>query len=186
MIESQIFDRINYTEIPFQIGEYENCSFVNCIFHAVKLTNCIFRECTFTDCDLSLCILTDTTVNDVLFKGCKLVGVQFDFCREFLFSVRFENCDLKLSVFYKRKLKKTRFKNCNLEEADFTESDLSESVFENCKLEKTVFHFTNLEKTDFSTSFSYSIDPEQNRIKKARFSRMGLSGLLDKYGIIIE
>lgn len=186
MTEDLLLERINFTEEAFTKGEYENCMFVNCSFHGINLSNNIFRECTFQDCDLSLCNLTESTLNDISFFGCKLVGVQFDWCRVFLFSVKFENCDLKLSVFYKRKIKKTHFKNCNLQEADFTEAELTESVFDNCDLQRTVFQFTNLEKVNFSTSFNYSIDPEQNRIKKARFSRMGLGGLLDKYGIVIE
>ncbi|MEI6751723.1 MAG: pentapeptide repeat-containing protein [Paludibacter sp.] len=186
MIEDQIFERINFKEKPFLKAEYENCRFLNCNFHKINLNNCIFRECTFIDCDLSLCNLTDTTLNDVFFNGCKLVGVQFDWCRDFLFSVKFENCDLNLSVLYKRKLKKTHFKNCNLQETDFSDADLSESVFDNCDLQRAVFQKTNLEKVDFRTSFNYSIDPEANKIKKARFSRMGLGGLLDKYGIVIE
>jgi len=33
---------------------------------------------------------------------------------------------------------------------------------------------------------NYSIDPELNKIKKARFSTQGIAGLLDKYDIEIE
>lgn len=186
MTEDQIFERLNFTIEAFSKGKFENCRFVNCNFHGISLINNIFRECIFEDCDLSLCNLTDTTLNDVSFFGCKLVGVQFECCRDFLFSVKFENCDLKLSVFFKRKLKKTLFKNCNLQETDFSEADLTESLFDNCDLQRTIFQRTNLEKVDFRTSYNYSIDPEQNRIKKARFSRMGLDGLLDKYGIVVE
>jgi uncharacterized protein YjbI with pentapeptide repeats len=101
-------------------------------------------------------------------------------------SFDFENCLLKLAVFNKLKLKKTRFKNCNLQETDFTETDLNGSVFDNCDFQRAIFHKTNLEKADFRSSFNYSIDPELNRIRKARFSRVGIAGLLDKYGIDIE
>jgi uncharacterized protein YjbI with pentapeptide repeats len=92
--------------------------------------------------------------------------------------VKFENCDLNLAVFFKRKLKKTRFINCNLQETDFTESELNEAVFDNCDLQRAIFHKTNLEKADFRTSYHYSIDPEQNRIKKARFSKNGLEWIV--------
>ena len=78
------------------------------------------------------------------------------------------------------------FTNCNLQEADFTDADLSGSIFDNCDLQRTVFYNTNLEKADFTTSYNYSFDPERNRIKKARFSRPGVTGLLDKYNIEIE
>jgi len=33
---------------------------------------------------------------------------------------------------------------------------------------------------------NYSIDPEKNKIKKARFSTAGIAGLLDKYDIEIS
>ena len=93
---------------------------------------------------------------------------------------------LKLAVFCALKLKKYRFENCNLQEADFTDADLSGSVFTNCDLLRTTFYNTNLEKADFTTSFNYSFDPERNRVKKARFSRNGVLGLLQKYNLDIE
>ena len=43
-----------------------------------------------------------------------------------------------------------------------------------------------LEKADFRGAFNYSLDPELNRIKGARFSPAGLAGLLGKYGIRID
>jgi len=186
MIENKLFERIDYTEKKLPCDVYENCRFVNCNFYNSDLLNVTFRECQFESCDFSMASLKNTAMNDVYFLGCKLVGVQFDECNPFLFSVGFENCVLKLAVFYKTKLKKTRFKNCNLQETDFTEADMTESVFDNCDLQRAIFHKTILEKADFHTSFLYSIDPELNRIKKARFSRLGVVGLLDKYGIDIE
>jgi len=84
------------------------------------------------------------------------------------------------------KLKKMIFKNCNIQEADFSEAELTNSVFDFCDLQRTIFFHTNLEMVDFRTSYNYSIDPEQNKMKKAKFAASGLSGLLDKYNIIIE
>jgi fluoroquinolone resistance protein len=69
---------------------------------------------------------------------------------------------------------------------DFTNSDLTGLVFENCNLFGAIFENTILEKVDFRTSFNYSINPEINRIKKAKFSMVGIVGLLDKYNILIE
>jgi hypothetical protein len=48
------------------------------------------------------------------------------------------------------------------------------------------FDSTNLEKVDLRTAFNYSISPERNRIKKAKFSSQGLVGLLQHHDIIIE
>ena len=186
MIENKTFERIDYTVDKLPRDEYENCKFINCNLYGTDLLNVTFRECTFDSCDFSLASLKNTALNDIHFIGCKLVGVQFDECNPFLLSVDFESCVLKLAVFYKIKLKKTTFKNCNLQETDFTESDMTGAIFDNCDLQRTIFHKTNLEKADFRSSFHYSIDPEQNRIKKARFSKMGIVGLLDKYCIEVE
>ena len=185
MTENKIFERLDFSQKKFPCEVYDNCRFLNCNFYSSNLVDVSFRDCSFESCDFSLASLKNTALSDIQFIGCKLVGVQFDDCNPFLFSVTFENCVLKLAVFQKVKLKKTCFKNCNLEETDFTEADLSSGLFDNCNLERAIFYKTNLEKTDFSTSFNYSIDPGANKIKKARFSKMGLEGLLDKYQIEI-
>jgi uncharacterized protein YjbI with pentapeptide repeats len=114
---------------------------------------------------------------------CKMLGMHFENCNDFLFSVFFENCQLNLSSFYKRNIRKNIFKNVNLHEVDFTETDAAGAVFENCDFNRAVFSNTILEKADFRSSFNYSIDPDLNKIKKAKFSKEGISGLLDKYNI---
>ena len=91
-----------------------------------------------------------------------------------------------MSSFFKLKIKKTKFKDSTLHEVDFTETDLTEAVFDNCDLKRATFEHTNLEKADFRNAFNYSIDLEQNRIKKAKFSKTGIVGLLGKYDIVIE
>jgi uncharacterized protein YjbI with pentapeptide repeats len=130
--------------------------------------------------------LTRAAIRDVKFTECKMLGMHFEHCNEFLFSASFENCVLNLSSFYKLKIKKTVFKNSSLHEVDFTECDLGGAVFDNCDLTGTIFENTNLEKADFRSAFNYSFDPEKNRVKKARFSVEGLAGLLGKYGLDIE
>jgi hypothetical protein len=43
-----------------------------------------------------------------------------------------------------------------------------------------------LEKADFRSAFNYTISPSLNRLKKAKFPREGLSGLLSDIGIEIS
>ena len=119
-------------------------------------------------------------------KACKLLGVQFDRCSDFLFEVHFENCILNFSSFHNVNLKNSSFKNCTIHDVDFTQADLSALNMLNCDLLNSKFERTTLEKTDFRSSYNYLIDPETNRIKKAKFSKEGISGLLTKYDIIIE
>ena len=72
-------------------------------------------------------------------------------------------------------------KNC-----DFTEADIMKSTFDNSDLQETVFFKTNLREVNFLTAFNYGIDPENNQLKKAKFSIVGIPGLLNKYGIDIQ
>jgi len=73
-----------------------------------------------------------------------------------------------------------------MEEVDFTETDLSKSVFAHSNLNRALFYKTNLEKTDFRTAYNYSFDPDENRIKGAKFLNPAVLGLLAKYQIEID
>jgi uncharacterized protein YjbI with pentapeptide repeats len=115
-----------------------------------------------------------------------MMGVDFEHCSDYLFTLGFEACTLNLSSFYKRALKKTSFINCQLQEVDFIESDLSGSVFKGSDLKNAKFENTNLEKVDFRGAINYVFDPDQNRVKKAKFSLSQVVGLLGKYDITID
>jgi uncharacterized protein YjbI with pentapeptide repeats len=88
-------------------------------------------------------------------------------------------------LFIGNNLKRTKFVSCQLQGADFTESDLKEAVFNESDLTTTTFQSTNLEKADLSNAYNYNINPVYNKIKKAKFSRSGLDGLLSSFGIVI-
>ncbi|MFM9949054.1 MAG: hypothetical protein ACKV1O_14025 [Saprospiraceae bacterium] len=60
------------------------------------------------------------------------------------------------------------------------------AVFGNCNLSLAVVERTLLEGADLRTAYNFSIDPENNRIKKAKFSMQNIVGLMDKYGIFVK
>jgi uncharacterized protein YjbI with pentapeptide repeats len=130
--------------------------------------------------------LSQTSFCTVQFKECKMLGLHFDHCNEFLFAVAFDHCQLNLSSFYGLKLKKTYFKNTILHEVDFSDADLTQATFDQCDLMNAIFDNTLLEKADLRTAFNYTIHPEKNRLKKAKFSVSGLPGLLQHFDIVIE
>jgi fluoroquinolone resistance protein len=180
------FDHIDFTQELFPKGEYEGCKFVSCNLANADLTEVVFLKCEFVTCNLSLVKLVHTAFRDVKFTECKILGMHFENCSDFGLAVWFDNCILDQSSFYKTKLIKTSFINSKLIAVDFTQCDLTGSVFDRCDLLRAKFEKTNLEKVDFLTSFNYSIDPELNRVRKAKFSNLGLAGLLDKYDIDIK
>ncbi|MFA9389346.1 MAG: pentapeptide repeat-containing protein [Prolixibacteraceae bacterium] len=165
-------------------SEFENCTFNNCKF--TDLSRCTFSECTFHECDLSMAKLNNTSFRDATFISCKLLGLHFENCNKMLFSVHFNTCLLNLSSFYQCNLKNSDFNGCQLAESDFAEANLSGTTLSNCELSGAIFDQTNLEKTDLRNSVNFSIDPETNRIKKAKFSANSLEGLLMKYNLHIE
>lgn len=185
-IEEKTFEKIDFTIHALPKGDYENCTFLNCNLSNADLSNITFIDCHFTNCNLSLANLSRTGFQNIKFKDCKLLGLHFQNCNEFLLALDFESCNLNLASFYKLKLKKTAFRNTSLQEADLTEADLSAALFDNCDLARATFENTLLEKADFRTSYNYSIDPQSNRIRKAKFAMSGIRGLLDRYDIDVE
>lgn len=176
----------NYSISGLPDGEYECCSFVACNFSNANLGGIVFAECNFVDCNFSMAKLNKTAFKDCTFNNCKMLGLHFQDCNDFLFEVKFENCVLNLSSFYKLKMKKVPFVNCSLQEVDFSECDLTSAIFDSCDLAGAIFDHTILEKVDFRTAFHYSLDPEKNKLKKAKFSAAGIEGLLVKYDIEIS
>lgn len=167
-------------------GEYDSCTFKQCSFSKQDFVNYTFIECVFEHCDLSSVVVKNTSLKDVHFVHCKLLGINFSEVNPFLLSFHFEYCLLSYASFYQMKLPRIHWKNCMLEEADFSEAELTGAQFIDCDLRRAMFDQTNLEKVDFRTSINYAIDPEANRIRKAKFSRDGAMGLLTKYDIIID
>ncbi len=83
-------------------------------------------------------------------------------------------------------LKRQTFTDVKLHEVDFTETDLTAAVFNNCDFRAAIFDRTILENADLTTSYNYSIDPEQNRVSKAKVSLYGFKGLLEKYNLDVQ
>jgi len=185
-VTERTFDKEQFSLHPLPKGEYEDCHFINCDFSETDLGGSSFAGCTFTSCNLSMVKLAKTAFRDVHFKGCKMLGLHFETCNPFGMSMHFEDCQLDHSSFYQVKMPGTRFRKVQLREADLTEADLSGSVFDDCDLSGATFDHSNLEKADLRGARQYSIDPEINKIRKAKFSMPDVVGLLHKYGIVIS
>lgn len=183
---NKTFEKVISIDKKINNREFEGCIFKNCDFSNSDFSYNTFIDCEFQDCNLSLIKLAGTSLKTVNFKNCKLLGIQFHECDDFLFSVAYEDCVLDYSSFSNKKMLKTRFQSCTLKEVSFIGTNLSNSFFKNCNLENAVFNDTQLASVDFKTAYNYKIDPEFNPMKKAKFSSQGIVGLLDKYDIKIE
>lgn len=81
-------------------------------------------------------------------------------------------------------LRKSLMHNCVAREADFAETNFSEAKLCGTDLTAARFANTNLTKADLRQAKNYSIRPDSNKIKKAKFSLPEAMLLL--YGLDIE
>ncbi len=182
---NETFEKINRIDSKINNREFEGCIFKNCDFSNSDFSYNTFMDCEFIDCNLSMTKLINTSLKTVTFKNCKLLGIQFHTCDDFLFNVGFDESVLDYSSFANKKMPKTKWSNCSLKEVSFIGTNLTGSIFENCNLDNSIFNETQLAAVDFTTAYNYKIDPEFNPMKKAKFATQGIPGLLDKYDIKI-
>lgn len=180
-IEDQLVEKKN----ELQMATYENCIFKSCNFERADFSSYKFIDCIFDNCNLSLITQENIAIQDCSFKHCKILGFPFFKANTFNLSFSFDNCILDHSSFQGLKIKKTSFVNCSLKEVDFENTDCSQSVFDNCNMERALFYQTNMVNADFRTAYNYTLDPEFNMLKGAKFSLDGIPGLLHKYKIKI-
>jgi len=166
--------------------EFEEYRFVNCDFGGANLSNLRFSDCLFERCNLASAALAGTALQNVAFDECKLLGLQFTACRDMLFGVHFDHCQMRYASFAGRYMPNTRFVGCALDEADFADADLTGAAFTDCSLAGAVFQNTTLVEADFATATGFTIDPESNRLQRARFSLHGLLGVVAKYELVVE
>lgn len=183
---NKTFEKVIVIGGSIRFKEFEGCIFRQCDFSNADLSNNTFLDCEFIDCNLSMLQITQTSLQSVFFKKCKVLGIQFQSCTDFLFQVNFEDCILDFASFANKKMPKTKFVSCSMKDVNFIGSQLTSAVFDQCNLENAIFNETILIGADFTTAVNYKINPEFNPMKKAQFSASGIIGLLEQYDIIIE
>jgi fluoroquinolone resistance protein len=183
--DNKVFEAVTYADKLIRGREFQSCTFKKCDFSNSSFLNNKFLDCVFEGCNLSMMKLSGSSLSNAEFKHCKILGVNFSECQDFLFSVSFDNCILDYASFMGKKMVKTSFVQSSLKEVSFSNTILTGSVFNETNLENAVFSRTDLTSVNFNTAFNYAMDPELNILKKASFSAQGVAGLLVKYGIKI-
>jgi fluoroquinolone resistance protein len=183
--EDNTFEKIVYAGKVIKGREFQSCTFKKCDFSDSDFSYNRFLDCRWESCNLSMMKFRSTPLAGAVFTDCKIMGVNFSECDNFLFNPRFESCVLDYASFMGKKMVKTSFIKTSLKEVNFIQVNLTGSVFGETDLAGAIFNQTDLTGADFSSAYNYAIDPELNSIKKAIFSIQGLPGLLDKYAIKI-
>jgi uncharacterized protein YjbI with pentapeptide repeats len=183
---NKTFEKVLYTDRRINGREFDGCVFKNCDFSNSDFSDNVFIDCEFIDCNLAMTKLRNSSLKSVVFTDCKLLGIEFHECADFLFQIELADCVADYSSFANKKMQKSKFSNCSLKEVTFAGADLTKAVFDNCNLENAIFNNTQLKEADFRTARNYKIDPELNPMRKAKFAIAGIQGLLEKYDIKID
>lgn len=183
--EEKVFKSENFTRISLENQIFNSCIFTSCDFSESILRSAKFSSCVFKNCNLSLPKLDNSRFQDVQFVDCKIVGAEFFKCEKAFFSVSFKKCLLSYCNFSDLNMKNIHFEGSKIQESHFTNTALNGADFADTDLSGTVFHNCDLSKADFSKAFRYCIDPQTNKIKKAKFSLPEAVGLLRGFDIIL-
>ena len=188
---SQYFLDIEYNELTYgeqevNLKEFECCTFNDCDFSQCNFIGVVFIDCIFNDCLFSGAKINHVALRSVFFNRCKMEEVNFAMCDKLIFEVHFKECVLDFSKFYTLKIKGTTFIDCSLVAVDFMNTDLTEVAFDNCDLYRSEFAKAIANKSNFKTSYNYTIDPTKTKLKKAIFSLNEVKGLLFKHELVIK
>lgn len=158
-----------------------------CTFKGVRLIETRWREtrledCRFEDCDLSRMAPDGLSARDVVFTGCKLMGVDWSNMGGYP-ALTFERCDLRYGSFVKVRLRKTAFTACNLEEAQFIDTDLAEASFTDCRVTDARFERCDLRKVSFAGVTGLMIAPAGNQLRGARIPVDAAIRLAESFGL---
>lgn len=187
---SQEFSDQEHKEIDFR-GEdftgltYENCTFIDCNFSEVSLKRVSMAYCKFQNCDLSNVNVTSARLHDLVFRSCKLMGVNFSLA-ESLRLPTFEGCNLNFASFRNSVLKNIKMIECRVHDANFLDTDLSQADLSQSDFLGTIFNRCTLLKADFRSARNFQIDPVNNKVKGAKFTLPEAVGLLVGFGIVLE
>lgn len=190
LLAGESFEDVVFEDLDCGGLDLSGKSFRQCVFTHVRLAEATLKGCTFEDCELEGCDATlaridDAAFRDVRFRRCKLMGIDWTGVRGIAFVVSFEECTLSHGTFADRKMQGTLFRDCKAHEVAFMGVDLTKSVFHGTDLLGARFQDVVLVDADLSTAVHYHIAPQQNRLKRTKFSRDAALALAEELGVIV-
>ena len=198
IIETEEFDKCQIEKLKITDSLLIEKYFFSSVFIDCDLSDCdvnksTFRDCEFINCNLSLMRFCDVNLIDVVFRSCKLIGIDWTSIvwtkrhtkRRVKFPVSFYNSTLNYSIFIGLDMYSVSFIDSILKEVEFEDTNLECANFENSDLSESHFKNTNLKKADFSSAKNYSINGTTNSIKGAKFSFPEVISLIHGLEVVI-
>jgi fluoroquinolone resistance protein len=183
--ENKKLKALNFDNKIIKDKEFQNCNFVRCNFLECSFERCSFEECSFYNCNLSLVKLISSRFITVNFHNSKLVGINWVKAATPL-DVNFFECIINNSNFLGLGLRNINIIKCEAKETNFADANLKNAKFTSTNLEKSRFLNTNLIQANFTDAINYSINPNQNQLKKTIFTLPEAISLLQNLDIILK
>ena len=180
------FEKVSFDNLVLENHTFEDCRFISCSFAHISLKEASFISCEFDACSLTLCDMKFATLNGVVFRNCRLIGLNYTECNSFGFSPEYYDCVLDTNMFFENNLSKCAFEGCTLKNTDFINCNLKEASFRKSTFDAVLFEKANLEKTIFLEARDYRIDPFGNKLKGAKFDLPEAQSFLGYLGIKLE
>ena len=170
----QVFEGLNLEHAQLVASEFYDCTFIGCAFAECVFRTCKFINCIFQRCDLSLVQVPGSIFSRTRFEESKLIGIDWtrgDWAATRLGDpIGFITCAISHSTFIGLGLPQIQVRDCTALDVDFREADLSQADFAGTDLSGSLFSNTNLTEADLSAARNYHITPDQNVLKRAKFS----------------
>lgn len=186
IFEDECFTGLNCADLDLSDRIFRDCEFVDCDFSGSKLSKCQFSDCEFKQCNFSNAKLYATKISEAYFVECKMDGIDFTTCNQMLFSINLKRCKIAYGIFSGLQMSGYNLSGSALTNCLFEETDLSRANLSDCDLKGSTFDRTNLTSADLRSSTGYQIDPNTNKISKARFSYPEVLSLLKPFGVVVE
>lgn len=190
IFNNEYFREINFVNIELKESiikdkEFYLCNFEKSNFYKTNFINCRFEECKFINCDLSLIKINQSEFINISFEECKMLGINWTEAKN-ITRLNFLKSKLNHSSFYGMKLKDLIIEDCISQEVDFVNAVIQKAILCNTDLTDSKFNNTDLSGVDLSNAKNYNINPNYNKIMKAKFTIPDVLNLLQGFDIIIK
>jgi fluoroquinolone resistance protein len=164
------------------------CWFERATLTGADLRRTMLDDVTFYECDLSSVKLAGASLAEVVFRGCKLLGVDWSNVTRSLIGqpLVFERCQLDFGIFQGMNLRASTFRDCSAREVELTGADLGEATFHGCDLDRARFAATRLVDADLTGARNYELDPRENDVRGLKVDLPEGAALLRSFGVVVE
>jgi uncharacterized protein YjbI with pentapeptide repeats len=159
-IEGALIERQETASIDARNAELEGSRITYVTIPELLMQGVSMKDVFLNSTNLTAAKISDSKLIRVVFKGCRLQGI--DFSASELSDIVFEDCNLDLSNFNMAVLQDVMFKNCSLNDASVVSSGQKNVAYENCVIEKIDITETVAQNVNLVGSQVYNITGMQS------------------------